>query len=68
MIFTKKRVAIATTVLVVLAGWSLWSLGSEHPPLPFDKTAAPPAPDYTHSQAWLAFPGRNGFELIGAAR
>jgi Protein of unknown function (DUF3089) len=62
MIFTKKRVAWVTTALILLAGGYLWLLGSEHPPLPFDKTTPPPAPDYARSQAWLAFPGRNGFE------
>jgi Protein of unknown function (DUF3089) len=62
MIFTKKRVALVTTVLVVLVGGYLWLLGSEHPPLPFEKTVPPPAPDYARSQDWVAFPGRNGFE------
>jgi hypothetical protein len=62
MIFTTKRVALVTTVLVVLVGGYLWLLGSEHPPLAFDKTVPPPAPDYARSQGWLAFPGRNGFE------
>jgi hypothetical protein len=32
------------------------------PPAPFDKTAAPPAPDYAKANAWLAFPGRDGAE------
>jgi hypothetical protein len=59
MIFTTKRVALVTTVLVVLVGGYLWLLGSEHPPLAFDKTVPPPAPDYARSQDWLAFPGRN---------
>jgi hypothetical protein len=62
MILTKKRVVLVTIGLIVLMGGYLWSLTREHPPLSFDKTAPPPAPDYARTQDWLAFPGRNGFE------
>ncbi|WP_137864431.1 MULTISPECIES: DUF3089 domain-containing protein [unclassified Sphingomonas] len=34
----------------------------ESPSGPFDPARAPPAPDYAHSDAWLAFPGHNGLE------
>ena len=62
MIKRKKWLVLSTTLLVVLAGGYLWSRGTEHPPLPFDKTAPPTAPDYARTQDWLAYPGQNGFE------
>jgi hypothetical protein len=36
--------------------------GMRSPAAPFEKTAAPPAPDFARQDAWLAFPGRNGPE------
>src|ERR1700721_365294 len=62
MIEGKKWLVLVATVLAVLAGGDLWARGSEHPPAPFEKTAPPTAPDYARAQAWLAFPGRSGFE------
>jgi len=42
------------------ANW-LW-LSFQSPPLPFERTATPPPPDYARPQAWLAFPRDKGPE------
>lgn len=59
------RGAVAVVGVLALAGCSqvsttLATFGS--PPSPFDAARAPPAPDYARTDAWLAFPGRDGLE------
>lgn len=58
------RVTGVATVLVLSALMSGCSLGNvlRKPSAPFANSLAPPAPDYSRSEAWLAFPGRNGLE------
>ncbi|HEY1629819.1 MAG TPA: DUF3089 domain-containing protein [Rhizomicrobium sp.] len=56
--FTILSLAVA---FLTLAGYAIYAL-TKHPSAPFDPKSAPPAPDYSQPQAWLAFPGRNGLE------
>jgi len=48
-------------VMLAFGGYVFYAL-NKHPSAPFDPKHAPPAPDYSQPQAWLAFPGRNGLE------
>jgi hypothetical protein len=51
-------------VAVLAAGFFAFGLFElfRQPPRAFDPRTAPPAPDYSQPQAWLAFPGHNGRE------
>lgn len=48
------------TLVAMLAGCAA-------PSEPFDITLAPPAPDYDHSESWMALPGRPGLEHTAPA-
>lgn len=57
--------AILASAVLALGGCGLISTLREtlgHPSTPFDLKTAPPAPDYSRPDAWLAFPSRNGLE------
>jgi hypothetical protein len=56
------RIAAILGLAALTAACSRPPLSFRQPPEPFDKTAAPAAPDYSASQSWLALPGRNGLE------
>jgi hypothetical protein len=60
------RAALVVSAIVALGGCSqISSLLLEslrHPSAPFDAKTAPPAPDYSRTAAWMAFPGRDGLE------
>ena len=67
---SRWRTALKWTgvVLVLLVGlfWAIGGFGViaslRGPATAFAASKAPPAPDYAHGRAWLAFPGRNGLE------
>jgi hypothetical protein len=58
--------AIMVVLIVAILAYGFFAFGLfemfRQPAQPFDPRTAPPAPDYSRSQAWLAFPGRNGRE------
>lgn len=55
---TVRRLAVLVPPLLV----SALLVGCGGAAAPFDLAAAPPAPDYTRDETWLALPGRNGLE------
>lgn len=64
-----RRTLAGGGVALLLLGGSFFGFGGPDvlramgkPSAPFDPAKAPPAPDYAHPDAWLAFPGRNGIE------
>ncbi len=59
--FKRRTHAMIATLLAVLVAIGFVEARAK-PAKPFDPAAAPPAPDYAQSAAWLAFPGRNGPE------
>jgi Protein of unknown function (DUF3089) len=58
--------AVVATLLIAVLAYGFFAFGLfemfRQPSRPFDPRTAPPAPDYSQPQAWLAFPGRNGQE------
>ncbi len=59
-----RGLALAIAVLALGGCTAAATIGEmvKTPPAPFEKTVAPPAPDYAKPDAWLAFPGRDGLE------
>jgi len=58
--------AIVVVLIAAILAYGFFGLGLvemfRQPQQPFDARAAPPAPDYSRPDAWLAFPGRDGRE------
>jgi len=57
---------IVAVLIAAVFAYGFFGLGLiemfRQPTQPFDARTAPPAPDYSEPQAWLAFPGRDGRE------